>query len=649
MKESLRIAVRVMLLGGVGLVATQANAQLKVGKNPTTVEKSAILELDADKQGLLLPRLADTVGIQGLTPPDGMIIYLKKAGEEGFYVRNHGYWEKMANTANIAQNYWSTSGNAATAAQFIGTTNNIPFSIRANNIEGIVVDNGYTFLKKLDFLSPGVDVLLIDPVTGKVSSRKLSTGAFVNAMTINADGTATQTLTTADATSYAYTDNGTGDHKLTINTQDGTINAGLLSKADWARFDKATKAMIIGAFDGTGVPEGLSIDNSVVGAPPKLILHAADATHPGAVTTAAQSFDGLKTFLQDINGNKNLNIVGSGTLGTGLTVTAGGATIGGNSTVTGNFHIIGVANNLTVDGNSTVGGTLGVTGATALGNTLGVTGATTLSNTLNVTGATTLSSTLGVTGATTLSSTLNVTGAATLANDLHVKGNTTLDQNLVLTAIAPDATNTQKNVLVRDAVTGNVMTRALSATAFKDLTFAADHAGLDLAIAEDAVTSKVTVSIPIAAPLVTGGLVSNAAQSFAGAKKFGNEVSIQKNVLVGDTTTAANSTFQVAGSVSMSLNVVTGDYTVTPNDYTIIVKNPAVATITLPTAAGIKGRIYTIKKVLSVAGNNIDNKVTIKAAGGEFIEDGNSIDIFNDWTFITVQSDGVGTWYIIKK
>jgi hypothetical protein len=86
---------------------------------------------------------------------------------------------------------------------------------------------------------------------------------------------------------------------------------------------------------------------------------------------------------------------------------------------------------LSVVANATVGGTLGVTGATTLGNvsvggTLGVTGATTLGNasfggTLGVTGATTLGNasvggTLGVTGATTLTS-LNVSGAAKIGAD----------------------------------------------------------------------------------------------------------------------------------------------------------------------------------------------------------------------------------------
>ena len=62
--------------------------------------------------------------------------------------------------------------------------------------------------------------------------------------------------------------------------------------------------------------------------------------------------------------------------------------------------------------NATIGGTLGVTGATTLSSTVG-TGA------LTVTGAATVSTTLGVTGATTLSSTLGVTGVTTLTGGLN--------------------------------------------------------------------------------------------------------------------------------------------------------------------------------------------------------------------------------------
>ena len=53
-----------------------AQAQLKIGDNPTTIQKSSILELESTRQGLLLPRLTDTAAINLLNPPDGMIVYL---------------------------------------------------------------------------------------------------------------------------------------------------------------------------------------------------------------------------------------------------------------------------------------------------------------------------------------------------------------------------------------------------------------------------------------------------------------------------------------------------------------------------------------------------------------------------------------------
>jgi hypothetical protein len=87
---------------------------------------------------------------------------------------------------------------------------------------------------------------------------------------------------------------------------------------------------------------------------------------------------------------------------------------------------------VTTSGNATIGGTLGVNGATTLSSTLGVTGATTLStvstsgaatlNSVAVTNAATVGGTLGVTGATTLSSTLGVTGAVTVTGNITDAG-----------------------------------------------------------------------------------------------------------------------------------------------------------------------------------------------------------------------------------
>lgn len=81
---------------------------------------------------------------------------------------------------------------------------------------------------------------------------------------------------------------------------------------------------------------------------------------------------------------------------------------------------------LSVSGNATVGGTLGVTGATTL-TTVSTSGAATLSSAA-VTNNATVGGTLGVTGAVTMGSTVNITGYTTMAggqanSDFAIFGN----------------------------------------------------------------------------------------------------------------------------------------------------------------------------------------------------------------------------------
>lgn len=117
---------------------------------------------------------------------------------------------------------------------------------------------------------------------------------------------------------------------------------------------------------------------------------------------------------------------------TGGSVLTGNATVGGTLGVTGATTLSSTA---AITGNTTVGGTLGVTGASTLdsaavtnnatvGGTLGVTGNSTLSGTLGVTGNTTVGGTLGVTGNTTIAGTLGVTGSSTLEGSVSVEGKT---------------------------------------------------------------------------------------------------------------------------------------------------------------------------------------------------------------------------------
>lgn len=87
--------IGIILLFGI-LYFNNADAQVKIGTNPNTIEKSALLELESQTEGLLLPRLTDTLAINALNPPSGMLIYLNKSPKAGVYIRTNGGWNFLS-------------------------------------------------------------------------------------------------------------------------------------------------------------------------------------------------------------------------------------------------------------------------------------------------------------------------------------------------------------------------------------------------------------------------------------------------------------------------------------------------------------------------------------------------------------------------
>ncbi len=107
---------------------------------------------------------------------------------------------------------------------------------------------------------------------------------------------------------------------------------------------------------------------------------------------------------------------------------------------------------------------------------------------------------------------------------------------------------------------------------------------------------------------------------------------------VGIITSTPNSRLQVNGSLSLPIVSKSADYTATIDDYCILVN--ATATITLPTAVGISGRMYTIKNIASGI------TVTVDANSTETIDGALTQVITAQWTSITIISDNAN-WYII--
>jgi hypothetical protein len=107
---------------------------------------------------------------------------------------------------------------------------------------------------------------------------------------------------------------------------------------------------------------------------------------------------------------------------------------------------------------------------------------------------------------------------------------------------------------------------------------------------------------------------------------------------VGLGTLTPTSFLEVAGSLALPINgtAKTTTYTATISDSTIQCDATSGAfTVNLPTASGIPGRLYTIKKIDSSA-----NAITVDGNGSETIDGATTKSLAAQWDWITVQSDG---------
>lgn len=140
--RSKRILLTALLLATFHITRAQ---ELKLGNNPTVINKASLLELESTTRGLLLPRIPDTTAAPLPTAPDGMVIYF--TADSSLYVRKGGAWQKVVDKRYLTglpiSTYWLYGGNAVTAAQNLGTTSAFALPIITNNTERMrVASNG---------------------------------------------------------------------------------------------------------------------------------------------------------------------------------------------------------------------------------------------------------------------------------------------------------------------------------------------------------------------------------------------------------------------------------------------------------------------------------------------------------------------------
>ncbi|MGE7777387.1 hypothetical protein ACQKLP_21895 [Chitinophaga sp. NPDC101104] len=103
------------------------------------------------------------------------------------------------------------------------------------------------------------------------------------------------------------------------------------------------------------------------------------------------------------------------------------------------------------------------------------------------------------------------------------------------------------------------------------------------------------------------------------------------------------STLDVNGSVSNAIATVTGNTTMTAAQHTLLVNNSGSVTITLPPAAGCRGRVYEVKKISAAS-----NDVIIDGDGSETIDGATTKTLTLQWSSIRFRSNGTA-WFIISS
>ncbi|MDB5192920.1 MAG: hypothetical protein JWQ96_2483 [Segetibacter sp.] len=285
-----RLALSVIFLLG----ASTAFSQLKIGSNPTQIQKSSILELESDRQGFLLPRLTDTTQINSLTPPDGMLIYFTPNNNtgKGLYIRKSGIWQRFT-TDSVALDKWSKTGDVLVGNEKLGSLNAQTLRMITNNVERMTIDasTGNVVIENNAQVKKDLNVNQILNVT---------LGANVGKSLIVGDTTTSRRLIVTDSVQFKNLNASTDLNEiLVIDVTTGAIRRRAIAADQF-------KNWVVGAFKNTANANGLSRNIGTVS--DTLVLHAATAATPGGVSTTTQTFGGSKTFQDSVMAAKTLSV-----------------------------------------------------------------------------------------------------------------------------------------------------------------------------------------------------------------------------------------------------------------------------------------------------------------------------------------------------
>jgi hypothetical protein len=329
--------------------------QLRLGKQPLNLQKSAILELESDNQGLLFPRITDTSLINSLSPPDGMVIFHQPSKQ--LMIRSNGHWNALASSAALAAT-WKTTGNAGTdtTVNFIGTTDDKPLFLKSNSStymsmgrrQSLGLTQSYTdyndnnekvtlLRSALQFEAPGANLykpkIFID-ANGNL--RFKASAAGTDYVEFGAFGT-------SNSGGFEIITGDEGDEPVLFRSYNSTT----ATTSEMLRVQSGRMSLGGGSFDGTN-PEKLLVD---AGTTTSYNLISAKGSINNYLQLNIQNRSGGNTASSDVvatadNGSETANFIDMGINSSGFTNTTYPIIGGSNNAYiysTGNDFVIGNA------------------------------------------------------------------------------------------------------------------------------------------------------------------------------------------------------------------------------------------------------------------------------------------------------------------
>ncbi|WP_143305175.1 hypothetical protein [Chitinophaga vietnamensis] len=171
-----------LLAGVASMISMQLYAQqLKLGANPYQLSKDALLELNSNNQGLLMPRVTKAQLLSGgnlFSSVDGMFVFVDDATEKSLYLKKNGAWTKVADFGNITAGTGISITNGT-----IANTGVTSFNTRTGDIIPATGDYAafYAPLGRKLTISAGTGITAATTVTQDLSADRT--------FTINADNT----------------------------------------------------------------------------------------------------------------------------------------------------------------------------------------------------------------------------------------------------------------------------------------------------------------------------------------------------------------------------------------------------------------------------------------------------------------------------